>query len=137
MLSRTVAVMLCVVLSCTLATNEAVAQTPSDSPGTALAEKIKVQINSTAIGTYLAVRFTDGHKTRGYLTQIGADEFSLRVGDRTNGAETRTKFDEVQSVKAVARTHTPTAAWIATGVLVGVVVAVLVAYLTFLHNEGH
>ncbi len=128
---------LSIVLSCSLATSDAFSQVSEGSPQTALGNQVKAQIDSTAIGTYLAIRLTTGRKIRGYLTEIQPAGFTVRARDKVAGVETRTKFDAVQSVKEVKPTHTPAAAWIVAGVLVGAVVAVLVVYLQFLHNEGH
>jgi hypothetical protein len=43
---------------------------------------IRNQVSQMPPGTLIAIRFADGSKAQGYLTQVDADGFSFRAGDR-------------------------------------------------------
>ena len=93
---------------------------------------VKRQLSQIQPGSLIAIRFTDGSKARGYLTQVDADGFSFRIGDSTTGDQRRTTFNAVKSVKLVKSTHP--VAWILTGVVLGAVVFALIVYLIARHN---
>jgi hypothetical protein len=124
-----------VVLSCNLAADTGI-QTTIEAPRTVSGNYISDQVSRIQPGTLIAIRFTDGSKARGYLTQADANGFSFRVGDSTTGDQHRTTFNAVQSVKVVHRTHTHPLAWIATGAILAAVVAVVIGFLIERHNEG-
>lgn len=93
------------------------------------------QVGRIPLGTFVEVRFTDRTKARGYLTQVGSDAFSLNPTKAGTGVSREAAFKDVDSVKAVKPTHTPIAAWIATGVIAAVVVIVVAVVLIERHNE--
>jgi hypothetical protein len=110
------------------------AQTTSEPPQTRSGKDVKQHVTQLQPGTFLDIRFQDGSKARGYLTQVDADGFSFRTGDPTTGDQHRTTFSKVKSIKVVKQSHTPAVAWILTGAVIGAVVIALVVFLIAKHN---
>jgi hypothetical protein len=135
MLHRSVALFLVLALSIPLAANDGT-QVTAESPQAVSTNRVRDQISQIVPGTLIAVRFTDGSKARGYLSQVESDGFSYKIGDGPTGDQRRATFDSVRSVKVVRLTRTHPVAWIVTGVILAAVIAVLIGFLIERHNEG-
>ena len=109
-------------------------QTTSEPPQTRSGKDVKQHVTQLQPGTFLDIRFQDGSKARGYLTQVDVDGFSFRTGDPTTGDQHRTTFSKVKSVRVVKQSHAPVVAWILTGAVIGAVVIAVVVYLIARHN---
>lgn len=133
MFKPAIATLLCIVLSIDLAAGEAI-QSNAESAQTLPGKRVRERVAQMRLGTLIAIRFTNGVRERGYLSQVDTDGFRYRVGDPKTGDEHRTAFNAVRSVKEA--THTPLAAWVVAGCIVAALAVVLVVFLAERHNEG-
>jgi hypothetical protein len=108
-------------------------QAPVQSSGAA--SSIKDQVDKLPAGALIEVWFTNKTKVRGYLASVEADGFSLKKGSPAGAAQRQVAFNDVKSVRVIAKTHTPIGAWIAVGAVIAVAVIVVVAVGIERHNE--
>jgi hypothetical protein len=83
----------------------------------------------------LDVHLKGGEKVRGRLVSVGQNGFTLAVGRAKSPTPRAIGFTEIDKIVAHKPTHTPVAAWIATGAIVGVAVVAVVVFLIYRHNE--
>ena len=127
------AMLISVLLSIHLVGDEGI-QSTTESAQTLPGNHVRKRVAQMRPGTLIAIRFTNGMRERGYLSQVDTDGFSFRIGDPKTRNEHRTAFNAVRSVKEA--THTPLAAWIVAGGIVAALTVALVVFLVERHNEG-
>ena len=102
-----------------------------DSPGTAI-EKIKAKVAKLGVGekAKATVFMKDGTKTKGYIAQVGNDEFVLR--DRKTDAPTTIRYTDVAKVDSNRGHSTARNLGIGIGIGAGALLVTILAVIAHL-----